>query len=404
MGCLFSKKSSKKNRGEGGGEGGEEEEEAVVEEAPSKKYSWDKREKVDLQRFVLSGLSGTVVGRAPGSVAGQQLVVQACSDCRFFILDHSATVTVDDCVRCRLVLGPVKGSVFLRDCEDCEVLVACQQFRTRDCRGLNISLCCSTQPVIEASTALKFACYQFYYPELASQFRDAELSIFNNQWSGVHDFTPVPGERNFSLTADSGFVRDLLLPTAATGSTGSTGTGTGTGTGKDLPAASPGGLAGVEAVESGQWAAEQWSAVLRVRVSATRSVVPATLGAARRRHSDESALVVFFADDYAKANARKLIDEMESRGLVLVQTKEVAMRSEDAERVFRERAAHLTPHLQKGPVIGLELNGDGAVESTNSVVRTLFTPATPVFVSASVDTASQDVDSFYNFADMQMSG
>ncbi|CAN0412486.1 unnamed protein product [Lampetra planeri] len=364
MGCLFSKKSSKKNRGEGG-KGGEEEEEAVagVVAAPPKQYSWDKREKVDLQRFVVTGLSGTAVGRAPGSVCGQQLVVAACSDCRIVVLDHSATVTVDDCVRCRLVLGPVKGSVFLRDCEDCEVLVACQQFRTRDCRGLSIFLCCSTQPVIEASTALKFGCYQFYYPELASQFRDAELSIFNNNWSSVHDFTPVPGERNFSLAADPGLLPGLL-PTAA------------------------------------------WAAVLRVRASveAARSIVPATLGAGRRRPSDESALVVFFGDAYATANARKLVDEMVSRGLVLVQTKEVAMKSDDAERVFRERAAHLTTHLQKGPVIGLELNGDGAVESTNSVVKTLFTPTTPVFVSASVDTASQDVDSFYNFADMQMSG
>ncbi|XP_078739894.1 protein XRP2 [Lampetra fluviatilis] len=399
MGCLFSKKSSKKNRGEGG-KGGEEEEEAVagVVAAPPKQYSWDKREKVDLQRFVVTGLSGTAVGRAPGSVCGQQLVVAACSDCRIVVLDHSATVTVDDCVRCRLVLGPVKGSVFLRDCEDCEVLVACQQFRTRDCRGLSIFLCCSTQPVIEASTALKFGCYQFYYPELASQFRDAELSIFNNNWSSVHDFTPVPGERNFSLAADPGLLPGLL-PTAAAATT------TTTAAGKDRPAAGEEEVEG-EKVEGGEWAGEQWAAVLRVRASveAARSIVPATLGAGRRRPSDESALVVFFGDAYATANARKLVDEMVSRGLVLVQTKEVAMKSDDAERVFREHAAHLTTHLQKGPVIGLELNGDGAVESTNSVVKTLFTPTTPVFVSASVDTASQDVDSFYNFADMQMSG
>ena len=81
--------------------------------------------------------------RAPGSVNGEQLMISHCEDSVIIVLDHTATVTIDDCMRCRLFIGPTRGrhistpthsavtyrSVFIRDCADCDVLVPCQQFR-----------------------------------------------------------------------------------------------------------------------------------------------------------------------------------------------------------------------------------------------------------------------------------
>lgn len=54
-------------------------------------------------------------------------------------------------------------SVFIRDCKNCTVVVACQQFRTRDCSGCTFFLFSSTQPVIESSADLRFACYTLDY-------------------------------------------------------------------------------------------------------------------------------------------------------------------------------------------------------------------------------------------------
>ena len=31
------------------------------------------------------------------------------------------------------------------------------------------------------------------------QIKEAKFSIFNNNWSNIHDFTPVPGEQNYLL-------------------------------------------------------------------------------------------------------------------------------------------------------------------------------------------------------------
>jgi protein XRP2 len=78
-------------------------------------------------------------------------------------------------------------------------VAACGQFRTRDCSKIDIFLYCATQPIIEASRHLRFACFQFWYPELRNQFRSAGLSPFNNLWWNIHDFTPGEGSENWSL-------------------------------------------------------------------------------------------------------------------------------------------------------------------------------------------------------------
>ena len=72
-------------------------------------------------------------------------MISNCEDSCVFVFDHTATVTIDDCKRCRFFIGPTKGryvggatlclcptrhcSVFIRDSTDCDILVACQQYR-----------------------------------------------------------------------------------------------------------------------------------------------------------------------------------------------------------------------------------------------------------------------------------
>ena len=76
-----------------------------------------------------------------------------------------------DCVSSRPDLVRLFGSLFLRDCKRCRVVAACGQFRTRDCQQVDTYLHCSTQPIIEASTQMRFACYQLYYPQLKGRAR-----------------------------------------------------------------------------------------------------------------------------------------------------------------------------------------------------------------------------------------
>ncbi|OPL20514.1 hypothetical protein AM593_06874, partial [Mytilus galloprovincialis] len=117
--------------------------------------------------YIIKDQKDATLGRVPGTVNGQQFLVQNCENCNIYVFDHSAAINIDDCVNCNFFLGPIKSSVFIRDCKNCKFILSCQQFRTRDCNKIDIFLCCNTQPIIEASSGMRFGCYQYFYPELA---------------------------------------------------------------------------------------------------------------------------------------------------------------------------------------------------------------------------------------------
>ncbi|XP_025422707.1 protein XRP2-like [Sipha flava] len=164
-------------------------------------YSWVERKHLDPADYVMENVNGRTAYKPPGSIGGQQFIVRNCQDAEIFLLDHAGSVTVDDCQRCTILLGPTKQSVFVRDTTDSTVIVACGQFRVRDCTSLKIALFCSTQPVIESSRELQFSCYQLYYNQLADQFNKANLNVWNNHWRTVYDYTWNEGD-NWTVNKD----------------------------------------------------------------------------------------------------------------------------------------------------------------------------------------------------------
>eukprot|EP01041_Mallomonas_annulata_P011031 gene11031-23056_t len=101
--------------------------------------------------------------KLPGSINGQQFVIEESSGCDVFLLDHIACVSMDQCRDCRIVTGPIEGSIFIRDCSNCIIVTACQQLRLRDCTAIRVFLCSTTGPIIESSTDITFGCYLYNY-------------------------------------------------------------------------------------------------------------------------------------------------------------------------------------------------------------------------------------------------
>lgn len=349
MGCLQSSETKS-----------DEKSDSVPKE---KVYSWDKRSHINRKDYIISDLKNETIGRLPGKVDGQQFVIQNCEDCKIYIFDHSATVTVDDSTNCQIFIGPSKGSVYIRDCKDCKFVIACQQFRTRDCKRLDIFLCCNTQPIIESSSGMKFACFQYYYPELEEQFEAAGLSLYNNNWSRIHDFTPAAEENTWTLLPESARVQDYV------------------------PLPSPEDFPDVE-----------------VSSDHNSSVVPLTLGS-RRKLSNESCLVVFYPGNETKNTVKSFVREIFSKtSCRIVQTKQVQMTVEDAKRVFGDQFEKEVCH--QGAVIGLEINGDDSVKICSDILDTMFDGkdrSELVFTSTSKDTSAKNIDDFYNFVDITMS-
>ncbi len=146
--------------------------------------------KLDPKDFFISKRVGETIVRLPGSVAGQALVIEDCSNCRIFLFDHSAALTIDECENCTFFIGPCESSVFIRTVKNSRFMVAAQQIRLRDCSSLLVSSFISAgQPVIETSKDIKFGCFDLNYFGLAQQFHSAGLSEWNSDWSKIHDFS-----------------------------------------------------------------------------------------------------------------------------------------------------------------------------------------------------------------------
>ena len=155
-------------------------------------------------------LKDQVIFRPPGSIRGNEFVIDDCHNCDFYICDHTAQITADGCVNCRFFFGPCESSIFLRDCSNSQVVAACQQLRLRSCTDMQFSLFCGTEPVIESSARLQFGCFQFAYFSLREQMARANLSVWCNEWSRIHDFTAAGAALNWSFLDAAVASTDML--------------------------------------------------------------------------------------------------------------------------------------------------------------------------------------------------
>lgn len=67
-----------------------------------------KKDDVNAQNYMIENEKATQKWKLPGTVNGEQFIIQNCSHSAIFILDFSNTVTVDECDHCTLIFGPVK--------------------------------------------------------------------------------------------------------------------------------------------------------------------------------------------------------------------------------------------------------------------------------------------------------
>mmetsp|Transcript_82307 Transcript_82307/g.145927 ORF Transcript_82307/g.145927 Transcript_82307/m.145927 type:complete len:354 (+) Transcript_82307:94-1155(+) len=183
--------------------------------ARAKAKAAEERKKLDPKDFIISGKNAEVIIREEGSINGEQFNVEECKDCDIFLFDHLATVFIDVCENCRIFIGPIESSIFIRNCRSCNFITACQQFRCRDCTDCRFGLLSTTEPIIETSTNMQFACFDFFYFSLREQFKKAGLPVVNNKWWQIHDFNKNDGNPNWSLLPQEE-VPNLLRTSACT--------------------------------------------------------------------------------------------------------------------------------------------------------------------------------------------
>lgn len=167
-----------------------------------KTYSWDKREKtIDKQKFFVQNLNGTENALFRDDVNDLPMTIDSCEDTFIFLKGVTKTLTIDNCKNVTIVAFSA-DSVYIRNSSNLKVVLACGQYRCRDCRNLELYLHCSTQPVIESSTQIRSSPLILDFDGVETILEKMKISKFNNLWSKIHDFGPVGDEDNWTLLED----------------------------------------------------------------------------------------------------------------------------------------------------------------------------------------------------------
>ena len=157
-----------------------------------------KVEKVTLKEeesgFVIKDRRETTIRPSKGQITNNDVLLQDLTDCRVQILGTPSTVHVTGLTRCRVILGPVRTSVFVDDCCDCEFVLACQQLRTHRTNNSSFYIHVTSKAIIEDCAGVRFAPYGLEYDGLEADFGESGLNRRVNNWNDVDDFNLLYSE------------------------------------------------------------------------------------------------------------------------------------------------------------------------------------------------------------------
>lgn len=256
----------------------------------------------------------------------------------------------------------MKGSVFVRDCLDCVLVVPCGQFRLRDSHQLDIFLHCATQPIIESSTHIRLACIRLQYDKLKEHMKMAGLSVFNNLWSNIHDFTPVDGDGNWRKLPHRVRLQEYITP--------------------PFP----------PQLRNAGWT-----------VTADSKVIPISVGVTDGFCDQEICFVLVFGDNENRQKDLALdfvlcfldIDDQSA----FLTSREVQLQESDGIQMGLEPSC--AQKLEDGPVVGLILGGPNCVE-TCTRVRGRQNLSTEVCFSEDTSVSVKQASTFLQIASMHL--
>ena len=73
--------------------------------------------------------------RVNGSISGNKFELKDITGCQVLLLDHSGYVHGQNLEQCSIFIGPCEGTVKLEGCKDCIFTIACQQLVLERCNN-----------------------------------------------------------------------------------------------------------------------------------------------------------------------------------------------------------------------------------------------------------------------------
>ena len=147
--------------------------------------------KKNREKFMIKDKQNETIYRHYGDLNGADFKLRKNIKCEIYILDWSKGMYIDDCEDCKIVVGPIDGSVFIRGSKNCEFSIIARQVRFRNCENLKVFTYCPSDPAVESSFNIYFAPFNAFFPHLKELFVKGEFKKEEkNHIDTPYDFTP----------------------------------------------------------------------------------------------------------------------------------------------------------------------------------------------------------------------
>lgn len=152
--------------------------------------------KAPVYDYTISDRMGETITFTGLEVNNKDLTVANLTSCVFRIEGHPGSLHVKNLQNCLILSGPIARSFFAENCKNCRFVIACQQLRLHTSTNCDIYLHVTSRGIIEDSTEIYVAPYNFEYSNLATDFEESGLPRDRNNWNDLADFNWLSTEQH----------------------------------------------------------------------------------------------------------------------------------------------------------------------------------------------------------------
>lgn len=126
----------------------------------------------------------------------QDVSLSNLTSCKVILEGYPSAVHVNNLRDCKVFCGPVPGSIFVDNCDNCVFVIACQQLRVHHTKDTHFYLHVTSRAIIEDTTAVLFAPYNWDYTTRAEDYKESGLDENRNNWDDVDDFNWLASDKH----------------------------------------------------------------------------------------------------------------------------------------------------------------------------------------------------------------
>lgn len=163
--------------------------------------------------YLIKSLNGATCVRLSGDIAAHDFAITDLEDCTVYLLDVIGALYIKRLTRCRIITGPVQGSVHINDARQCTISLAARQIRMHHSTSCKMHVFCASDPIIEHCQDIGVGEYALSYIGSDQHMQDAGLASLEDRRRQVQDFNWLRQTQspNWSLLGEAELEVELAL-------------------------------------------------------------------------------------------------------------------------------------------------------------------------------------------------